>query len=131
MNLEGNMVNVSNIMSIGVVSGGISGDAYYDYPDTRIWIFYLDGGSFSFKIFYAKTAPKLINQIWNVIGRDKSLISNDYMILNKEYIANIETKNLEGYYLNYVATIHTTYGRKIMCDYEYKSDMEELYRQMG
>jgi len=39
MNLEGNMVNVSNILGIGVISNEIPIPNQYGYPPPELWIY--------------------------------------------------------------------------------------------
>ena len=130
MNLKGNLVNVDNIMGIGCISAGISGEKYQKYPNNIVYIIYLDGGIFNFKINTFYDIKDIIKDVWNVIRKDKNLVKNDYMILNTNYISNIKTTMLDGYYASYNAEIYTTYGAIINFDYEYSSDMDKIYSQL-
>ena len=72
----------------------------------------------------------LDNIYLSITKKDKNLVKNDYMILNKNYISNIKTTMLDGYYASYSAEIYTTYGAIINFDYEYSSDMDKIYSQL-
>jgi len=130
MDIKGNFVNVSNIAGIGVQGQKSLWDPNMGDNLNLIWIYYLDGGSFSFKIHYHFDTPAIIQQIWDVIGKDNKLIRNKYMILNKEVIANIATHYMDNCYLECRAEIHTTRGGKMSFDYESDNDIKNLYGQM-